>query len=356
METLKSQKEQKIQPKKSNANFFKPAIQKKLSVGSANDSYEVEADHIADKVMKMSELSPQVAHTGALVQRKCAACEQEEKLRMKPLAESVTPLIQRSSKESTGESHAPDHVENQINSSRGSGSVMDYGTKSFMESRFGTDFSNVKIHTGSEAVQMSRELNAQAFAVGSDIYFNEGKYNPNSDSGKHLLAHELTHTVQQSGGIQQKVQKSEGYEESSESEDSIAYESEDAAIETKQGAERCRGSNVIDMDIQNFTNRSITIPSGCVGTVVFTARWNHTCGYTGCTGESGYNVIITNGSRTRTHNLTAAQAHCGDAEQPDPIRSHPITLRSGTNNIRINVNRSGCEEASMHITMTIRIS
>ena len=67
-----------------------------------------------------------------------------------------------------------------------------------MESRFGTDFSNVKIHTGNEAVQMSRELNAQAFMVGNDVYFNEGKYRPNSDSGKHLLAHELTHAVQQS--------------------------------------------------------------------------------------------------------------------------------------------------------------
>jgi hypothetical protein len=187
--------------------FFSPAIQKKLSVGSANDSYEVEADHIADKVIKMSEPSPQVTHTGTLVQRKCAACEQEEKLQMKPLAESITPLIQRSSSESGGV--APSHVENQINSSRGGGSVMDHGTKTFMESRFETDFSNVKIHTGSEAVQMSRELNAQAFAVGNDIYFNEGKYNPNSDSGKHLLAHELTHTVQQSGGVGRKVQKQE---------------------------------------------------------------------------------------------------------------------------------------------------
>ena len=205
METLKAQKEQKIQPKKNNASFFKPAIQKKLSVGSANDSYEVEADQVADKVMKMSEHSPQVTHTGALVQRKCAHCEQEEKLQMKPLAESISPLIQLSSSESGGV--APDHVENQINSSKGGGNSMDHGTKTFMESRFGTDFSNVKIHTGSEAVQMSRELCAQAFAVGNDIYFNEGKYSPNSDSGKHLLAHELTHTIQQSGGVGRKIQK-----------------------------------------------------------------------------------------------------------------------------------------------------
>ncbi|GAA4160172.1 hypothetical protein GCM10022217_23840 [Chryseobacterium ginsenosidimutans] len=197
METANLQKEQKTSSKKKNSTFFKPAIQKKLSVGSANDSYEVEADQVADKVMKMSEPSPHITHTGALVQRKCAHCEQEENLQMKPLAETITPLIQRSSKESLGESHAPNHIESQISSHKGNGSSMDSGTKNFMENRFGTDFSSVKIHTGSEAVQMSRELNAQAFAVGNDIYFNEGKYSPNSDSGKHLLAHELTHTIQQ---------------------------------------------------------------------------------------------------------------------------------------------------------------
>jgi Domain of unknown function (DUF4157) len=179
--------------------FFKPTIQKKLSVGSAIDSYEAEADTMANKVMGISEPSPQnVSHLGALVQKKCAHCD-EEKLQKKPLADSITPLIQRSSKESTGESQAPSHVENQINSSKGGGSSMDHGTQNFMESRFGADFSGVRIHTGSQAVQMSRELNAQAFTVGNDIYFNEGKYSPNSDSGKHLLAHELTHTVQQGG-------------------------------------------------------------------------------------------------------------------------------------------------------------
>ncbi|UFH33150.1 DUF4157 domain-containing protein [Chryseobacterium sp. C-71] len=209
METLKTQKEQKTQSKKNHTSFFKPVIQKKLSVGSANDSYEVEADQVADKVMKMREPSPQVTHTGALVQRKCAHCEQEEKLQMKPLAENISPFIQRSSPKSVGESHAPNHVESQINSSKGGGNSMDNGTKNFMESRFGTDFSNVKIHTGSEAVQMSRELNAQAFAVGNDIYFNEGQYNPVSGAGKHLLAHELTHTVQQANGIKTKIQRVE---------------------------------------------------------------------------------------------------------------------------------------------------
>ena len=66
-----------------------------------------------------------------------------------------------------------------------------------MESRMGTDFSNVRIHTDSQSVALSSELNAQAFTVGHDVYFNSGKYSPESSDGKHLLAHELTHVIQQ---------------------------------------------------------------------------------------------------------------------------------------------------------------
>ncbi|WP_175621861.1 eCIS core domain-containing protein [Chryseobacterium schmidteae] len=183
--------------------FFPPVIQKKRTVGSSNDSYEKEADHIADKVMKMPKSSSQTAHSGLSVQRKCSACEQEEKLQMKPVAESISPLAQRSSSENDGT--VSNHVESQINSSEGGGNAMDSETKNFMENRFGTNFSDVKIHTGSYAVQMSKDLNAQAFAVGNDIYFNEGKYSPNSDKGKHLLAHELTHTIQQGNKIQTKT-------------------------------------------------------------------------------------------------------------------------------------------------------
>ncbi|TDD96001.1 eCIS core domain-containing protein [Flavobacterium cellulosilyticum] len=189
------------------SSFFKPAIQKKLNIGSADDSYEVEADNMANNVMRINEPSHQnVTQTGALLQRKCAHCEEEEKLQRKPLAECITPLIQRSSN-SESEGNASSHIENQINNSKGGGSNLDNETKSFMENRFGTDFSDVKIHTGSQAVQMSRELNAQAFTVGNAIYFNEGKFNPSSDAGKHLLAHELTHTVQQSGAIGRKIQR-----------------------------------------------------------------------------------------------------------------------------------------------------
>jgi hypothetical protein len=177
-------------------------IQRKLSIGAVDDPLEQEADAMADKVMRMPEQP--------FVQRKCSHCEDEEQVQMKPLASSITPFIQ--TKGGDGGT-ASDAVTQQINSTRGSGSNMDRPTQSFMESRFGTDFSNVKIHTGDEAVQMSSELSAQAFTVGSDIYFNSGKYNPSSDSGKHLLAHELTHTVQQGGGLERKIQKNDTEEQ-----------------------------------------------------------------------------------------------------------------------------------------------
>lgn len=67
-----------------------------------------------------------------------------------------------------------------------------------MESGFGANFNDVRLHTGRKAIQMNQELGAAAFTYGSDIYFNQGKYQPESKSGKHLLAHELTHVVQQS--------------------------------------------------------------------------------------------------------------------------------------------------------------
>jgi hypothetical protein len=76
-----------------------------------------------------------------------------------------------------------------------------------MESAFGADFSGVRVHTGSEAVQMSQDLNAHAFTHGSDVYFNSGKYSPSTTEGGRLLAHELTHTVQQGGGISKNIQK-----------------------------------------------------------------------------------------------------------------------------------------------------
>jgi Domain of unknown function (DUF4157) len=93
-----------------------------------------------------------------------------------------------------------DNIADQVmrtSDSRSSGVHLDRSIQSFMQSRLGADFSDVRIHTDGKAANLSRLLNAQAFTVGHDIYFNEGRYQPDSPKGKHLLAHELTHTIQQ---------------------------------------------------------------------------------------------------------------------------------------------------------------
>lgn len=130
------------------------------------------------------------------VQKKCADCEGEEKQVQKKEDKEEEKPVQAKLNESTSVNEG---VESELNSSKGGGNGMDANTKQEMEAGFGADFSNVNIHTDSKAVQMSEQLGAQAFTHDNDVYFNKGKYNPDSKEGKHLLAHELTHTIQQTG-------------------------------------------------------------------------------------------------------------------------------------------------------------
>ncbi|GHF91809.1 MULTISPECIES: eCIS core domain-containing protein [Amycolatopsis] len=82
----------------------------------------------------------------------------------------------------------------------GGGAPLDSSTREDMETRFGTDFSDVRVHTDGAAHDSAKSVNAQAYTVGSNIVFQRDKYDPSSDSGKHMLAHELTHVVQQRSG------------------------------------------------------------------------------------------------------------------------------------------------------------
>ncbi len=239
---------------KNNKPFFSSSkIQTKLTVNQPNDVYEKEADATADKVVQRlnyksfsgSENNPShfFNKPAPFIQCKCAACEQEEKLQekeevvekdllknklqTKPIFESNAEppddgslsfgegrgeVLQRKCTECEKEEKlqkkfdpspqtASSNVESSLSSSRGSGSPMPQNTREQMESSFGADFSGVKIHNDSSSVQMNKDLNAQAFTHGSDIYFNSGKYDINSTGGKHLLAHELTHTLQQQSAI-----------------------------------------------------------------------------------------------------------------------------------------------------------
>jgi hypothetical protein len=249
--------EQRKRNSTDSSTFFGPKIQKKLKTGTVGDKYEAEADHVADKVVnnstsgggllqskeiiqqkpisetissvqskemkeeepvqkksdKKEEDKPVQKKSGKKedekpVQAKCKDCEKEDKVQKKDKKEEEKP-VQKKGKNTESELN-DNELEGKLDNSKGGGNGLDKTTKNEMESGFGTDFSNVKIHTDTNAVQMSQELDAQAFTNGNDVYFNEGKYNPGSKEGKHLLAHELTHTVQQTGAKQKSgtIQKS----------------------------------------------------------------------------------------------------------------------------------------------------
>lgn len=178
----------------------KTKVQPKLKIGSPNDKYEQEADQMADRVMRSSMREQSTVknvssvNISRKVQRKCKACEEDS--------------VQRSSEKKDGGFIASSGFENTLGKSKGGGSSMDSRTRSYMENGFGANFSRVRIHTNSKATNLNNQINAKAFTSGNDIYFNQGQYNPGTNSGKRLLAHELTHTIQQ-GKSEKKVQREE---------------------------------------------------------------------------------------------------------------------------------------------------
>jgi len=193
-------------------------IQAKLTIGQPNDVYEQEADRVAEQVMSMSSAATPT------VQRQ-AEEEETEEIQTKPLAETITPLVQRQAdleedepiqakcenceaeepiqRFADGTAQAQPDLENRLNASQGGGSALPDDVRSFMEPRFGADFSQVRVHTGSEAVQMNRDLNAQAFTHKQDVYFGAGKTPGNNT----LTAHELTHVVQQTSNPSDSLSK-----------------------------------------------------------------------------------------------------------------------------------------------------
>jgi hypothetical protein len=181
-------------------SFASSGIQTKLTVGTPGDVYEQEADRMAQQVMSM----PTAAAAPRQVQR---FGEKNNPVQRWSLAQSITPVVHRRVDEQVqmqslvqrafqaGGNEASGDLESRLNASKGGGSALAPEVRAFMEPRFGADFSSVRVHTGSEAVQMNRELGAQAFAHGSDIYYGAGK----SPGNNELTAHELTHVVQQTG-------------------------------------------------------------------------------------------------------------------------------------------------------------
>ncbi len=205
------------------------SIQTKLSVGEPGDKYEQEADSMARSVMSMPDSAlqkqtslgeriqqkvqaqlmkrpsnelPNLTPLGERIQQKVQAQLMKrptnEPPNLTPLGERIqqkvqAQLMQRASDRSI---EAGGNIESRLNS-QGGGNPLSEQVRAYMEPRFGTDFSQVRVHTGESAVQMNQELGAQAFTHGSNIYYGAGKA-PGVDE---LTAHELTHVVQQTGAF-----------------------------------------------------------------------------------------------------------------------------------------------------------
>ncbi|HEY3386981.1 MAG TPA: DUF4157 domain-containing protein [Saprospiraceae bacterium] len=161
-------------------------VQPKLKVNIPGDHAEMEADHIADKVVSQPDQS-------------------------KGLKENVGPGVSQS-----GGFEAPPAFNHVLRTQKNNGTPMPPGVTSKMNRAFGFDFSSVRIHADSKSAKLSDSIQARAFTHGQDVYFNRGEYNPGQTEGSKLLAHELTHVVQQTstgsmqGGPPQTIQRSIG--------------------------------------------------------------------------------------------------------------------------------------------------
>jgi outer membrane protein OmpA-like peptidoglycan-associated protein len=228
-----------------------PFIQAKLQISTPGDPFEEEADRTADTVMRMPEPPSEGIEENEeskslqakpLVQRAVPLAvrdDDEEESQIHPVQRSAAAVIQRLCNECEEEKHedqgqsgtmvhrksAPEQLpddeveEQQVQASRaqiatpkvttsvasnihalnGGGSSLPATTRAFFEPRFGADFSQVRVHTDSRAAATASSIQAKAFTVGSNIAFGPGQYAPESHQGRQLLAHELTHVIQQNG-------------------------------------------------------------------------------------------------------------------------------------------------------------
>ncbi|WP_218080216.1 eCIS core domain-containing protein [Anthocerotibacter panamensis] len=238
-------------------------IQTKLTVGQPGDAYEQEADRVAAQVVsqinapqpsqqvqreelpeeelqmkpmagiiqreELPEEELQMKPMAGIIQREELPEEElqmkpmagiiqreelpEEELQMKPMAGIIQreelpeeelqmkPMLQRQGEQAT----APADVEGMIQQARGGGQGIADTVRGPLEQAFGADFSGVRVHTDSQSDSLNQSLQARAFTTGQDIFFRQGEYNPGNTGGQELLAHELTHVIQQTGRVQRQI-------------------------------------------------------------------------------------------------------------------------------------------------------
>jgi|GEM_PF-1710701 len=198
------------------------ALQAKLNINPPGDIYEQEADRVARQVV--SQIN-QPANKSQNVQRlEMPKEEEEEKLMKKPDSGSIQrqeipkedeeKLMKKEmvqlNEANNGWNAAPE-LENSIQQARGGGHALSDGIRKQIEHVLRTDFRGVKVHTDAHSDMLNHSLQARAFTTGNDIFFRRGEYDPGSSAGQELIAHELTHVVQQTGKVSKAVDQYERY-------------------------------------------------------------------------------------------------------------------------------------------------
>jgi hypothetical protein len=196
-------------------------IQAKLTVTPADDQYEREADQTAEQVVKQMNApatdSVQRMEEEEMMMKRDSVQRQEmpeeEEMMMKRdsvqrMEEEEEMMMKRDTiqreNDPMGGATVNDTVESTIESKRGSGPTLDDSVREPMERSMGADFSDVRVHTDSDAHTLNESVQARAFTTGKDIFFKQGEYNPNNSAGQTLLAHELTHVVQQNADVRRR--------------------------------------------------------------------------------------------------------------------------------------------------------
>jgi Domain of unknown function (DUF4157) len=183
-------------------------LQAKLEVSQPGDVFEQEADRVADEVMRPA--AAEAARTSSAppspppIQRLCSECKEEEAGTLARQQDEPRPQDEEGAleaKELPGKQpQVSPPLEARIASLRTGGEPLAARERGFFEPRFGSDFSGVRVHADSQAGEVARAVEARAFTTGRHVFFGSGQYAPGDEAGRRLLAHELTHVVQQGGG------------------------------------------------------------------------------------------------------------------------------------------------------------
>ncbi|MBN2088315.1 DUF4157 domain-containing protein [candidate division KSB1 bacterium] len=185
-------------------------VQTKLTVSQPGDKYEKEANEMAEKVMTMPE--PDLQHqqdeeeeeqlqtkVDESIQRQVDDDEEEIQMKLDRQTDNIEENEEEIQTKPVSDNHKNNHssLKSQLNSLNGSGTHLPKTTRTYFETRFNTNFKNVKVHNNPLSDSLNQQLNARAFTNNNNIYFRSGEYNPVTHKGRKLLAHELTHVLQQ---------------------------------------------------------------------------------------------------------------------------------------------------------------